>query len=53
MPTTVPISTGTTRDVPVLPDSRVRYEPLAPTGAAHAVYRVPATKPTPRTEGNK
>ncbi len=47
MPTT-PTSTGTTRDVPVVPDSRVRYEPLAPHGHAHSVYRVQATKPEPR-----
>ncbi len=47
MPST-PISTGTTRDVPVVPDSRVRYEPQAPHGKAHSVYRVPLSKPEPR-----
>jgi hypothetical protein len=45
---TAPIGTGTTRDVPVMPDTRVRYEQLAPTGPKHTVYRVPAAPPADR-----
>jgi|NGEPerStandDraft_6_1074524.scaffolds.fasta_scaffold613066_1 hypothetical protein len=48
MPNTTPTTTGTTRDVPVVPDSRVRYEQLAPEGVPHTVYRVLATKPVAR-----
>lgn len=42
-------STGTTADVPVVPDGRVRYEPLPPERPL-AEYRVPAIKPTPRED---
>jgi hypothetical protein len=49
---TLPISTGTTRDMPVLPDGRVRYQPQPPHGAPHTTYRVPATKPVAR-DGKK
>ena len=48
MPITGPIGTGTVRDVPVMPDDRVRYEPLAPKGLPHSVYRVKPVKAQPR-----
>ncbi len=42
-------STATTLDVPVLPDRKIRYESLAPSGRPHHVaYLVVATEPTPR-----
>jgi hypothetical protein len=44
-------STGTTLDVPVVPDPRVRYE-LLPPERPLTEYRVPAIKPTPR-EGDR
>jgi hypothetical protein len=40
-------STGTTIDVPVMPDGRIQYEQLPPK-RPFAEYRVPAVKPTPR-----
>jgi hypothetical protein len=44
-------STGTTIDVPVIPDGRIRYEQLPPS-RPHAEYRVPAVEPAPR-EGDR
>jgi hypothetical protein len=40
-------ATGTTLDVPVMPDSRVRYEQLPPERPLEE-YRVPAITPAPR-----
>jgi hypothetical protein len=39
--------TGTTIDVPVMPDARVRYEQLPPE-RPFTEYRIPAIQPTPR-----
>jgi hypothetical protein len=38
-------TTGTTLDVPVLPDSRVRYQALPPAGRPHDLYQVRLGEP--------
>jgi len=45
-------STVTTLDVPVLPDSTIRYESLPPVGRPHVAYLVVASEPTPRDHGD-
>lgn len=47
MPETM-TSTATTRDVPVVPDLRIRYETQPPEGPAHTVYRVVPSEPEAR-----
>jgi hypothetical protein len=40
--------TGTTIDVPIMPDVRVRYEQLPPERPFAEYHRIPAIQPTPR-----
>lgn len=42
---------GHGRDVPVMPDRRLRYEALPPVGPAHSSYQVPAVEWVPRPDG--
>jgi hypothetical protein len=42
-------TTGTALDVPVVPDARIRYEPLLPARPL-SIYTVPAREPAARED---